>query len=101
MFPPIFPVQADIAYGPAARSRSTLVTGCLATWTDDITVRGFKVPSKASPACFASLSRDKIDASQPTASSPAAACPCGYREVNKLQTKQVTKRNKGQGVNRV
>lgn len=75
--------------------------GCLATWTDDITVRRFKVLSEASLACFPSLSQDKIDASQPTASSPAAACPCGYREVNKLKTKQVTKCNKGQqGVNR-
>lgn len=75
--------------------------GCLATLTDDITVGRFKVLSKASLACFPSLSGAKIDASQPTASSPAAACPRSYREVNKLKTKQATKCNKGeQGVNR-
>lgn len=31
----------------------------------------------------------------PSAGLPAAARPYRYREVNKLQTKQVTKRNKG------
>lgn len=50
---------------------------------------------------FPPCPREKIDVLQPTASSPAAACPCGYREVNKLKTKQVTKCNKGhRGVNR-
>lgn len=70
--------------GSLISARLMWTHGCLATWTDDITVTRFKVLSKASPACPASLSEDKIDALQPTASSPAAACPCGYREVNKL-----------------
>lgn len=67
--------------------------GCPAKRTDVITVGRFKVLSKANLLFFflPCLSRDKIDASQPTASSPAAACPCSYREVNKLKTKQSDK----------